>query len=121
MTLAEMGFVAEPLPFHIVVVEDRFFRNPLDPTVIVVIGELDLATASRAEDAVLGQLHAGRTDLVIDMAGVEFIDCVGTRALLRCGEQVRSAGGQLRLRSPSRCVRRLLDLLHLGEALPKTT
>jgi stage II sporulation protein AA (anti-sigma F factor antagonist) len=108
----------EPFPFHVIVVEDRLGRRPSDQSVVVVLGELDLATVPRLRCVVSGEVEAGKSDLVVDLVGVEFIDLSGMRALLNFAEQAKDKGGRLRLQAPSRPVRRLLDLLGLHEHLP---
>jgi anti-anti-sigma factor len=59
--------------------------------VIVLGGELDIASAQILEDALAEACSAGAKELVIDMAGVEFMDSTGLRAILRgktlCEEQ----------------------------------
>ncbi len=97
-------------------------------------GELDLATAAalrRALDeavagarvgtgdgAVSGAGDTGPVDLVVDLAGLAFVDATGLGALLHAADAVEAAGGRLRLASPSRMLRRMLQLLELEQRLP---
>jgi anti-anti-sigma factor len=111
---------AEPLPFHVVVVEDRSGRRPRHQAVVVVIGEIDLATEPRLRQALFDQLEDGKTDIIVDMIGVEFIDVCGMRTLLEAADCAQASGGGLRLQSPSRPVRRVLGLLASDVALPIT-
>ncbi len=85
---------------------------------VCVHGELDLATASRLRQALLGAAGDGPADLVVDLSGVTFVDATGLGALLRAAEAVRVAGGELRLASPSRMLRVMLRLLELEAVLP---
>lgn len=89
-----------------------------EPAILVVSGEVDIATCPvlrRAIDSVLG---TGRADVVIDVAGVEFIDAMGIGVLIRAAGEARRAGGRLVLRAPSRAVHRMLGLLQLHGSLP---
>jgi anti-anti-sigma factor len=117
LTALELEYEYEPLPFHVVVVEDRLNRRPDHHGVVVIIGEVDLATAPRLEAVLFAQLDEGKTDLVVDMIGVEFVDASGMRSLLHVAEQARTTGGRLLLQAPSPVVRRMIDLLNLNGAL----
>jgi anti-sigma B factor antagonist len=85
--------------------------------VLCVSGEVDVLTSPRLAAAVADTLEGGQPDVVIDLARVEFIDVTGIRVLENAAGQARDAGGSLALRSPSRVVRRMLDLLDLDRAL----
>lgn len=89
-------------------------------TVIHVAGELDVATAELLAAAVARVMdagHEGRAHLVVDLAHVHFIDASGVNVLMRAASRARRANGSLVLRSPSRAVRRLLDVLRLRDVL----
>ena len=78
----------------------------LSGSCLAVRGELDLASASRLRAALADE----RVEIV-DMAGVTFTDVAGLSPLLA----VMAVGDRrLRLRRPSRCVRRLLDLVGMA-------
>jgi anti-sigma B factor antagonist len=87
-------------------------------TVLCVSGEVDLLTSPRLAAAVAGAVTGGLPDVVVDLARVEFIDVTGIRVLESAAGQARDAGGSLALRSPSRAVRRVLDVLDLDRELP---
>ena len=77
---------------------------------VTVRGELDLAT----KDQLLGVLHSlldsGVTAVVVDIAGVPFMDSSGLSALL----EVHRGGAALTLRHPMENVRRLLEVIMIG-------
>lgn len=88
--------------------------------VVQVTGEVDVATSALLAAAVKRAIEMkteDRVDLVMDLAQVRFIDASGINVLLNVARQVRAGEGTLVLRSPSRAVRRLLDVLHLDEVL----
>ena len=68
-----------------------------DRTVVRVAGEIDIASADRLRDRI-GQLLAdGRTDLVVDLTQVTFMDSTGLGLLVGALKRVRLAGGRLEL------------------------
>lgn len=82
-------------------------------------GELDLATADVLREHVRALLGPStRIDkLVVDLAGLEFLDVTGLGALLEARRKVSATGGTLTLRRPRPMVVRMLSLLSLDEAL----
>ena len=72
-----------------------------------VVGEIDAHTAPSLAAAIAGD---GRSDLLLDMAGVEFVDSSGLRVLIDAHQQALEQGNSLTLASPSDAVRRLLDI-----------
>jgi anti-anti-sigma factor len=100
-----------PPPPHLAV-EVR--REPGCRRVVSMFGELDLA----GEDyvwRVLGAVDGRR--VVIDLAGLEFIDARGVAALLHARQRLQSTGGQLEVRGARGVVRRVLVLLQLDGLL----
>jgi anti-sigma B factor antagonist len=82
--------------------------------VIWVTGELDADTA-RAVRARLGQAqrHA-RSDVILDMTGVTYVDSSGVAAIVN-GARALSDAGKLRVISPHDRVAQLLEDAGLGE------
>src|SRR2546423_2672442 len=79
-----------------------------DGHVIVALrGELDVADAVSVA-AALTAVAAREPEIIVDLAGLEFIDSSGVAALARGGKQARHAGGDLRLAAaPQRGLRGL--------------
>jgi anti-sigma B factor antagonist len=86
--------------------------------VVGVHGELDVATAPDLRQVLLDAATGAPVDLVVDLAGVPFVDATGLGALLSAAEAVRAGGGDLRVASPSRMLRVMLRLLDLEADLP---
>jgi anti-sigma B factor antagonist len=80
-----------------------------DPTVITVQGELDFAAAGPFA-AALASVGADGSDVIVDMAGVEFIDGTALGALLRVQRLFEILGLTLTVRAPARAVRRVLTM-----------
>ena len=62
--------------------------------VVALRGELDLADAADVA-AALAAAVAGEPRIIVDLAGLEFIDCSGVAALARGRRHARQAGGEL--------------------------
>lgn len=83
-------------------------------TVVRLHGELDAADSAGVTAALAGVV-ACHPDIIIDLTGLEFIDCSGLRALAGVREQARRAGGGLLLASPQQLVLRVLALSGLAD------
>ena len=70
-------------------------------------GELDIASAPELSAAIARAFDAGARAVVLNMAGVGFLDSTGVRMLLEAGSL---AGRELVLMAPSPAVIRVLDL-----------
>ncbi len=86
--------------------------------VVLVAGEVDVATAPRLHDRLVGLASEGHRRLAIDLEGVTMLDWMGLGALLGVLARVRSLGGELVLVSPSPATRELLALTDLDHVLP---
>lgn len=83
--------------------------------VVALGGQLDLADAAVVA-AELTALAAREAEIIVDLAGLEFIESSGVAALARGRRQARRAGGDLILAAPRRNVVRVLALINLAEA-----
>jgi anti-anti-sigma factor len=87
-----------------------FARRHEDCHTLVLKGELDVASAAVLEDT-LGDLCAkGAKEIVLDMAGVEFIDSSGLRALLWGGALCGRHDCAYHLTPAQRSVERMFDI-----------
>ena len=83
--------------------------------VVALRGELDLADAAVVA-AELMAVAAREPGIIVDLAGLEFIDSSGVAALASGRRQARRAGGDLVLAAPQRIVMRILAITRLPEA-----
>jgi anti-sigma B factor antagonist len=83
--------------------------------VVALRGELDLADAAIVA-AELTAVAARQPRIIVDLAGLDFIDSSGVAALARGRRQAWQAGGDLILAAPQRRVMRVLAILRLVEA-----
>jgi anti-anti-sigma factor len=85
-----------------------------DATEVTVVGEVDLASAPQLRTE-LAQLTGS---VVVDLAGVTFMDSVGISVLMLTQRRlVESGGGSLVLRAPQDHVRRVIELVGLRSLL----
>jgi anti-sigma B factor antagonist len=90
-------------------------RGP--PVIIVLLGELDIATAPGLAMQLDSLAETGR-DLILDLAGLRFCDCAGLSALLRVRQRATAAGGSLHLTALTPALRRFITLVRLHDLLP---
>jgi anti-sigma B factor antagonist len=85
--------------------------------VVVVHGELDLATSPELEEQLRRIWDAGNEQLVIDLRELEFMDSTGLSIIVKAHQRLTDEGRQLTLVRGSQQVQRLLDLTGVSERL----
>jgi anti-sigma B factor antagonist len=78
--------------------------------IVALHGELDLVDAAGVA-AALGVVAAREPRIIVNLAGLEFIDASGIAALSLGRRHARNAGGDLLLAAPQRQVRRVLAII----------
>jgi anti-sigma B factor antagonist len=78
-------------------------------------GEIDMSSAPQL-DAVFDDLveHGARV-VIFDARGIEFLDSCGLRSIIRGGNKLSAAGGQLLIDGMSGSVQRVLEISGLLE------
>jgi anti-anti-sigma factor len=86
--------------------------------VLQLAGEIDPHSVGALTDAVAPYLvDDAVAELVLDLAGVSFIDSSGLRAIIAADSALVSRDAALVLRSPSEATRRLLEMTDLFSRL----
>jgi len=80
--------------------------------VVALGGELDLVDAADVA-AALVTVAAREPEIIVDLAGLEFIDSSGVAALARGRKLARHAGGDLLLAAPRQPVLRVLAVIRM--------
>lgn len=91
-------------------------KSEPDATAVIVRGDVDLTTVAQLAE----ELHSAteeRRDVVIDLAGVTFIDSTGVRALVEAYRSARQAGLQLSVRGARHWVARVLEVTGVATML----
>ena len=83
-----------------------------DGTVLLVLsGELDLATAPRLEQAVKGAIGSRPRALTVDVSGLTFVDVRGQRSLSEAASSALSVGVHFQLRGATQSFLRAVRLV----------
>ena len=85
--------------------------------VVSLRGELDVVEAASVA-AALAAVAGREREMIIDLAGLEFIDSSGLAALAFVRAQARRSGGDVVLAAPREQVTRLLTLTRLIDVFP---
>jgi anti-sigma B factor antagonist len=88
---------------------------PAGTAVLVLAGELDLATAGRFRDLADSAIGEGVQKLVLDMSETTFLDSTMLRELLRTNTALQGNGGKVVLVGAQAAVDRLLELTGTAE------
>lgn len=80
---------------------------------ISVSGRVDSSTAPQLGEALNAQIGSGTSNLVLDLADVEYLSSAGLREMVAALKKVKQNGGDLRLCTPSDRVMEVLDLAGL--------
>lgn len=86
--------------------------------VLVLRGELDIASAPALAHAMTGVLDRGAPSLLLDVAALEFVDSTGLRAILAARALCAERSCEFALTPPTRSVKRLFEVTGLLEELP---
>jgi anti-sigma B factor antagonist len=89
-------------------------HDPIDGGhLIAITGELDLAATPELSTVMMMAVRAPGSLVVLDLAGVEFVDSSALGTVLKAGGEIESAGKRLRIVCAGGPVRRLLEMTNL--------
>ncbi len=94
---------------------DLSTREYSGQAVVALRGELDIADAASVAAALM-EIVARWPQIIVDLAGLEFIDSSGVAALARARKHARCAGGEVVLAAAQPQVARFLTLIRLIDA-----
>lgn len=77
---------------------------------VKISGEVDIATSSQFEDAILSQVRAKRPQVRLDVEDMEYIDSTGIGILMDIKKNHLNAGQEIVLIKPKRSILKLLQL-----------
>jgi anti-anti-sigma factor len=102
-------------------------RNP-DRSVVWLGGEHDVSTVAALSETLARAIALDDGDVVVDLSEVQFMGAATVGVIIRAREFLRLRSRFLVLRSPSECVRRILDVCghadlldpRIADAMPVT-
>ena len=86
-------------------------------SVLVVDGELDLATAPQLTSTAMALVDAGADNVIVDARLLSFCDSSGLTAFVRIANRIEPTSGRLAIVGPQPIVRRVLEISGLAEKL----
>ncbi|HEY2813852.1 MAG TPA: STAS domain-containing protein [Acidimicrobiales bacterium] len=96
-------------------------RDHDDWTVLAVSGEIDIATAPSLREKLHTLLAEGRSNLIIDLDEVTFLDSTALGVLVGVLKRARTEGGELRIVSNQPRVRKVFEITRLDSAFDLCT
>ncbi|HEY7296798.1 MAG TPA: STAS domain-containing protein [Xanthobacteraceae bacterium] len=86
-------------------------------TKVILVGKLDISGAEKIDNP-LAKVAESQRNMVVDMAGVDFIASIGIRHLVMAAKAVARGAGMLVLLDPNPMVTEVLFTSGLQEILP---
>jgi anti-sigma B factor antagonist len=83
------------------------------PLTVSISGEVDIASAPKLREELLGAMRRHGAQLALDLSGVTFMDCAGINVLLAARRLARLDGGWVRVLQASHRARKVLTLTGL--------
>jgi len=85
-------------------------RDANDVKIVAIEGELDLDSSSEAEKQLTRMREDGIKKMLLDLGKLEFISSAGLRVLLATAQELKVAGGDLRVCNLNETVKEVFDV-----------
>jgi len=82
-------------------------------SLVTVKGRVDSSTAPDFEKALHALIQSNRSQIVLELAGVEYMSSAGIRGMVSSLKAAKSGGGDVRLARPSQRVKEVVELAGL--------
>ena len=86
--------------------------------ILQIAGEIDLNTAPKLKEAIIGSLKDGFRKIALDLTNVGFLDSTGLAAMVSGVRRANEASGGLVLINPNEHIQRILAVTDLGKIFP---
>ena len=86
--------------------------------IIRVTGRVDASTYNKLESTLKAYIDTGRTLIVLEMDGTDFLGSAGVRVLISAQKALKPRGGKLVIAQPSERVKDVLELAGLESLFP---
>jgi len=93
-------------------------REAGDRTVIDVEGEVDVFTAPKLRETIIGCINDGKDRLIVNLSGVDFMDSTGLGVLVGGLKRVKERNGELAIAGAQGTVLRVLNVTGLNAVFP---
>lgn len=90
------------------------------PVLVVLAGEMDIVSSKLFTEALSELERAAPDRIVVDLAGVTFIDSSGINVLVQAARRIEAHGGSAVLAAPSRHVRHVFEIARVGDVVEVT-
>jgi anti-anti-sigma factor len=87
-------------------------------TLVTLAGECDLHTGRQLRDVLTSEVSRGARRMILDLAGLAFMDSTGMQVLLGVRTVLNVRGGTMALVSPRPVVARILELTGADQYIP---
>ena len=87
-------------------------------TLVTLAGECDLHTGRQLRDVLTSEVSRGARRMILDLAGLAFMDSTGMQVLLGVRTVLSVRGGTMALVSPQPVVARILELTGADQYIP---
>jgi anti-sigma B factor antagonist len=87
-------------------------------TLVTLAGECDLHTGRQLRDVLTSEVSRGARRMILDLAGLAFMDSTGMQVLLGVRTVLSVRGGTMALISPQPVVARILELTGADQYIP---
>lgn|GEM_PF-1526152 len=85
------------------------------PGDVIMAGEIDFSVAPRVRERLMECLEAGGPEIVLHLAGLDYIDSSGLALLIEARKHLAESGRTIRIADISPQVRKIFNLTQLGE------
>ena len=86
-------------------------------TILQPQGKLNAITSPELDARLAGLIEGGTRQIVIDLAGLDYVSSAGLRVFLSTAKRLQHAEGRLTLASPSPQVQQMLDMAGFANVL----
>jgi anti-sigma B factor antagonist len=86
--------------------------------VIMVVGEIDVATAPQLREALHGVIAQGQATVVLDLLAVTFLDSTALGVLVGGLKRCRELGGELHIVVTDARIRKIFEITGLDKVFP---
>jgi anti-sigma B factor antagonist len=86
-------------------------------TLVEVSGRVDSMNANQLGEALMAEIDKGNINLVLDLAGVEYMSSAGLREIVSALKKVKRARGDVRVSQPSDRVLEIFEMAGLDTIL----